>query len=264
MPRIKLTPTSVRTAQAKGKDRTIFWDAHMPGFGLQVTSTGEKSYVIQYRANRRSRRMFIGRDGVLNLDAARKLAKAKLGEVAHDRDPLQERRDKIARERYTFRAVADTYLAREGKKLRTSTSRERRRTLERLVYPEFGSRPIAEIRRSEIVKLLDKIEDNNGAVMADRTLGHVRKIMNWHATRDDDFRSPIVMGMARTSAKERAKTRSLSDDELQAVWKAADKTEGPFGAFVKFLLLTAARRAEGGRDVMGRDQGWCVDAARRP
>ena len=43
--------------------------------------------------------------------------------------------------------------------------------------------------------------------------------MNWHATRSDDFRSPIVRGMARP---EQAKDRVLSDDEIRAVWKATD------------------------------------------
>ena len=65
--------------------------------------------------------------------------------------------------------------------------------------------------------------------------------MNWHASRSDEFRSPIVRGMAR---KERARSRVLTDDELRAIWKAADATPGPFGALVQFLLLTAARRAE--------------------
>jgi len=90
--RTRLTPASVRNARAdKGADRTFLWDTKTSGFGLQVTAAGHKSFVIQYRAKGRSRRMAI--DGVLNLEAARKRARALLGEVAHDRDPLQERRE---------------------------------------------------------------------------------------------------------------------------------------------------------------------------
>jgi integrase len=94
------------------------------------------------------------------------------------------------------------------------------------------------------VRLLDRIEDENGPVMADRTLAYVRKVMNWHASRSDEFRSPIVRGMARTSGKERARARILNDDELRAIWTAAEATPSPFSAFVKFLLLTGARRSE--------------------
>jgi integrase len=259
--RIKLTPASVRKARAEeGADRTIFWDAKTTGFGLQVTAAGHKSFVVQYRAKGRSRRMKI--DGTLNLEAARKRARALIGEVAHDRDPLGERRAEVARERDTLQAIADTYFAREGKKLRTAD--ERRRTFARLVYPVIGSRPIEEIRRSDIVRLLDDIEDENGPVMADRTLAYIRKVMNWHASRSDEFRSPIVRGMARTSNKERARARILSDDELRTVWKAVDATAGPFGAFVRFLLLTGARRAEAAGAAWDeiKDGVWLLPAAR--
>src|SRR5262245_51114540 len=199
--RTRLTPAGVRKARAdKGADRTIFWDTKTSGFGLQVTASGYKSFVIQYRAKGRSRRMAI--DGVLNLEAARKRARALLGEVAHDRDPLAERRADIANERDTFQAISESYFAREGKNLRTL--KDRRQTLARLVYPVIGAKPIADIRRSEIVRLLDGIEDKNGPVQADRTLAYIGKVMNWHASRSDEFRSPIVRGMARTSSKERA------------------------------------------------------------
>src|SRR5262245_35350912 len=194
--RTKLTPAVVRAARAeKGADRTILWDTKTSGFGLQVTAAGHKSFVIQYRANGRSRRMAI--DGVLTLEGARKRARALLGEVAHDRDPLLERRVAATRERDAFRAVAETDSAGEGKNLRSVG--DRRRTLTRLVYPVMGARPIGDIRRSDIVRLLDSIEDDSGPVMADRTLAYIRKIMNWHASRSDEFRSPIVRGMARTS-----------------------------------------------------------------
>jgi integrase len=259
--RIKLTPANVRKARAEqGADRTIFWDAKITGFGLQVTAAGHKSFVVQYRAKGRSRRMKI--DGALNLEAARKRARALIGEVAHDRDPLAVRRTEVARERDTFQAIAESYFAREGKRLRTVD--ERRRTFARLVYPVVGSQPIADIRRSDIVRLLDDIEDENGPVMADRALAYIRKVMNWHASRSDEFRSPIVRGMARTSGKERARARILSDEELPAVWKATDATGKVFGAFVKFLLLTGARRAEAAAVVWDeiKDGVWLLPAAR--
>jgi integrase len=244
--RTKLTPAFCQKAAVQdGTERTIYWDVELPGFGLLVTKNGRRSFVVQYRAGetKKSRRMKIA--GVLGLVGARKRAKKLLGQVADDKDPLHDRREQqrkaIARTEHTFEKIAEEYLAREGKGLRTLG--QRRRML-KPVYKRLGSTPIDDIRRSDIVSLLDMIEDESGPVMADRTLATVRRIMNWHASRSDEFRSPIVRGMARTKGKDRARARILTDDELRAIWKVAGRTHGPFGALVQFLLLTAARRGE--------------------
>jgi integrase len=112
-----------------------------------------------------------------------------------------------------------------------------------LVLPTLGPRPIDDIQRSEIIRCLDQVEDEQGPVQADRTLAAISRIMNWHASRSDSFRSPIVRGMARTKPKERARDRVLTHDELRAVWKQA-KANGVFGAMIRSILLTAARRSE--------------------
>ena len=71
----------------------------------------------------------------------------------------------------------------------------------------------------------------------------VRSIMNWFATRHDDYQPPIIRGMRRQNPKERRRERILADDELSAIWKAAE-ANGTFGAFVRVALLTAQRRAK--------------------
>ncbi len=239
--RIKITADFVKDAKAvEGKDRTVYWDESLPGFGLMVTATGHKSFVCQYRHKQQSRRMHFKRG--LSLDEARKEARGVIGAVAKDRDPLKERRAEKAEATNTLKSIAEEYLTREAGRLRSID--QRRACLERLIYPKFGSRQIDTIRRSEIVRLLDKIEDENGPVMADHTLAVLRRLFSWHAGRSDDFRSPIVRGMARTSPKARARQRVLADDELRAVWTTAEASTSPFGFMVRFILLTATRRNE--------------------
>jgi integrase len=152
----------------------------------------------------------------------------------------------------TLAAITEKYFAIEcglrrdgdtltfGNKLRSAARRYA--NMQRLVLPVLGKKPIGQIKRSEIVALLDTIEIENGPTMADQILAFVRRIFSWHAARDDDFRSPIVRGMARSKAKERERQRILADDEIRKLWTT--KAEGPFPAFVKFLLVTGARRNE--------------------
>ena len=100
--------------------------------------------------------------------------------------------------------------------------------------------------------------------MAHQTLAMVRRVFNWHATRSDEFKSPLVRGMGRIKSAERVRSRILNDDELRAVWKAAETLPGPFPAFVRFLLLTGARRAEAAAmpwtEIDGTD--WVLPPAR--
>jgi integrase len=117
-----------------------------------------------------------------------------------------------------------------------------------------------------VVKLLDRVETNNGEVMADRVLAAVRKLFNWYATRDDEFISPVVKGMARSKPKERARKCVLTDDEIRSIWPLLDDPEFQpcFGPALKLLFLTAQRREEVGRleraEIVG--DAWTIPAAR--
>jgi len=122
------------------------------------------------------------------------------------------------------------------------------------------------LRRRDIVEMLDRIEDENGPVMADRTLAHVRKCFNWWMVQDEDFKSPVVRGMARTKPSERERERVLADDEIRDVWAALELVKGPacFAAYVKTLLLTMTRRNEASdmhADELDGDV-WVIPASR--
>jgi Arm DNA-binding domain len=264
MPRINLTPAFCLEATAEeGAERTVYWHTKREGFGLMVTKNGARSYVVQYRADGKSRRMTI--NGKLSLSAAERQAKKLQGKVADGGDPLTELRTKRAAETNSLKTVAEEYFKREGKKLRSID--EIRAIFRRYIFSRLGARPIDSIKRSEIVRLLDYVEDNHGATAAQHTLAALRRLLNWHASRDDDFLSPIVRGMARVKPTETARSRILTDDELRAVWKAASEGNGAFPAFVKFLLLTAARRREAasmrwsefdGNDWVLPASSWCA------
>src|SRR5262249_52093782 len=154
MPIRKLTNDFVKRATAEGAgDRTVYWDETLPGFGLMVTSGGHRGYIAQYRAGGASRRYTIGNAAVLDLDAARKRAKVILGQVAEGKDPVMDERKAALGDRHSLKSVCETYLKREGGKIRSGD--RKRAMLERLVYPKLGSRSIYDISRLDIVHMLD-------------------------------------------------------------------------------------------------------------
>ncbi len=262
-----LTVFAIKAAKAKAKTtgrrvpkkdgRALFYIA-LP--------TGSESWVQYFRVRgTKQLAKATNKEPALGIAGARKWGAEIREKAARGIDPREETKAAKAKAQDaaadTLRAVAKEYLGR-NKNLRTIGQRQA--TLERLVYPRLGDKPIADIKRKEIARLLDHVEDTRGARMADEVLAVIRKIMDWHAKRDDEFRSPIVRGMARYSKKERARTRILSDDELRRVWSTAETMPGTFGALVQFILLTATRRNEAAHmrrsELDGAD--WLIPAAR--
>ena len=224
-----------------------------------VQPSGRQGFAVRYRFNGKPHKLTL--TGGLSLAAARKAAATAMWELEQGRDPAATRKAAKAKATDTLQAICEEYVKREGPRLRTVG--QRHAVLRRLVYPTLGNRQIDSIRRSEINRLLDKIADENGPAQADRALAFLGRVFNWHASRSDEFRSPIVRGMARTKPRERARSRILTDDELPRVWQAAGDA-GMFGALVKFLLLSAARRSEaaGLRWSEISADGWLLPAAR--
>jgi len=254
----KLTKTRVDQLQP---GETIWDVGGVRGFAAKRHAGGGTSFILKYRFDGQQRWLTIGTYGSITLDQGRKAAEAARGKIALGIDPAAERRSLRAQARADARKAQDTVLA-VGERFIEEHAKPFRRSWQQpdrafklYVYPAWGTRPISDIRRSDVVRLLDQIakptkvpgqrRKRGGPVMADHVLAAVRKLFNWHAARDDEFRSPLVKGLARTRPKELARTRTLSDAELRAVWIAAGKASpSTFGALVRFLILTAQRRGE--------------------
>jgi integrase len=239
--RLLLTDRFCARAKTGSAPQTDYFDETVKGLALRVGAK-RKTWTLHLTVAGKRQRLTLGSYPSLSLAGAR----AKALTIAEG-GPLGG----------TFKAISDEFMRRTI----IRTKRERQQFLDRLIYPTLGNRPIAEIRRSEIVRLLDRIEDESSAIMADHCLAIIRRVMNWHASRSDDFRSPIVRGMARTKPHERARERTLTDDELRSVWRCA---EGEFGRYLKFVLLTACRRTEAlnahRSEIDGDD--WIIPGAR--
>lgn len=236
-----------------GDKRRELPDPGARGLYVIIEPSGFKSFAVRFRFDGKPKKLSLGN---ISLSAARKAAAHAFHEVQEGRDPTAAKKQATVKRRAveadTFAAVMDKYftiecgLRRHDETLtfngKLRSAKRRFADVQRLALPVLGKKPVSQIRRSEIVALLDKVEVENGPTMADLILRYLSRIFSWHAARDDDFRSPVVRGMARSAPKERERQRILSDQEIQKVWNTP--VTGPVANFIKFLLLTAARRNE--------------------
>jgi integrase len=246
MPAITISKRSVDAARPGDRD-AFLWDSRIRGFGLKITPAGAKVYLVQYRTGGRgtpTKRVTIGRHGApWTPDQARRKAKEILGEVAAGRDPAGEKRAARQQQKVpknTVRAVSAEWLKRDQAGNRHLT--EIQRILDHDILPVWGDRPIAELRKRDVIDLIDGIADRGSPVMANRTLAAVRRLFNWAAGRDIIEANPAAF--VEKPGEEIRRDRVLSDAELVEVWRASEAAGFPFGDGVRLLILTLGRRDE--------------------
>src|SRR6266851_9707156 len=166
----------------------ILADDEIKGFVARCLSSGVVSYGFRYRDKTTGRQRWIGLGlhGSITPDEARVLAKKRAGEVADKRDPVAEReaeRAEAAKARdgdvNTVDAILDNFVIRHVRKNELRRGDEVERVFKVYVRPRMGKKSIYELQRRDVVEMLDAIEDENGPVMADRVLAHLRKAFNW-------------------------------------------------------------------------------------
>ena len=230
----KITFTKASIAKLKPRDdRYLVGNKNLAGHYLRIYPTGVKThYALARDPNGKQVWHPISGADLMKPDEAEDAARAALKAIKKGNDRAGPQ---------SFGAVAQLWFQRHVEKNALRSRRHIRNHLDRHLLPAWSGREFTSIRRGDVTQLLDAIEDGSGPVAADKTLAHISSIMSWYATRHDDYSSPIIKGMRRSNPKERARTRIFSDDELRVIWKTAE-ANGPFGAFVRLLLLTGQRR----------------------
>ncbi len=159
---MKLTKRSIDAIKIDASREHVFWDDDLPGFGLRVKATGAKSFLVQYRNRHgRSRRLTLGKFGVITPEQARTAAKIALGSVAAGGDPVEAKAAErgampmsdLCKE-YLEKAEDGKLVTRRGKTKKKSTIYTDKGRIERHIIPLLGRRSVKEITKADITKFL--------------------------------------------------------------------------------------------------------------
>lgn len=218
--------------------RVWLTDAKCPDLRLQVTAAGAKSFYVYRKLHGEPIRYRLGSFSELGIDAARKMAREKVGVMVKGIDPREAKR--AARDGVTFAELATSYIDLHAKP-RKKSWQEDQRQLDTYLKPWY-SRALQSIRREHVAALHAKLGKDHGHYVANRALALLSSIFEFAGRERGWNGGNPCKGVRRF--KEEKRTRFLQPNELPAFFKAveAEPSQG-IRDYIYVSLFTGARRS---------------------
>jgi integrase len=237
---LRLTDLIIKRLPLPERDHRITFDDGVPGFGIRITPTGARTFVLAYRRkdDGRQRRYTIGPFGAWSTTAAREEAKRLKREVDGGGDPAGERED--SRAAPTLADLAARFLEEYLPRKRPSTRRVYSQQIAADILPELGDMKVAGITHADVDRFHYAMRDR--PTHANRTLAVLSKMFSlairWGWRVDNPCK-----GIERN--QENKRLRYLSGPELSRLSTVLVELRDQDAAnAVRLLLLTGARRGE--------------------
>jgi integrase len=246
-----LTDAIVRRLKAPEKRNVIYFDDRLPGFGVQVTAAGARSFIYRDRtALGRQRQATIGSFPAWSTKAARDEAKALKRRFDQGDDPVAENRE--ARQAPTVGNLCDKYLdwAKDNKRPSSFTGDEL--AIRLYVRAALGTRKLVEVTFDDVSKLHRKIGEGH-PIRANRVVALLSNMFNlasrWYERRlpTGEVVSLRMDNPARgvTRNPETKRKRYLKPDELERLTAVlAEYPDQQAANVIRLLLMTGARSGE--------------------
>jgi len=247
--RKKLTDRYLQSLKPPAAGRVEIVDADAAGLVLRVTANGMRSWAIRYRPKGSGQqRAGYGAYPAVSLADARQRARDIGAAAAKGVDlPATEKRERDHQRKadnrpHTVGDLLDEYVERYCK-----PNQRKWMLTERIfashVKPAIGETVLAELRRADIVELLDDLQNEKGLhAQVNRVRSQILAALNWGIEREYLDTNPAAAIKKRKI--EASRDRVLSDGELRAIWRAADGLSDPSRSLVKAWILTGQRRDE--------------------
>ena len=227
-----------------GRD-TVIWDRALTGFGVRVYPSGAKVYVVQTRGPAGTKRITVGRHGVIGADEARRRAALIIARIRAGED-LERPAQKPAGP--TLAALAERYLREHvAVRCKPSTAAQYKLAIERYIVPALGDMAVSAIGRRHVADLQHALRDR--PAMANLVVATLARLIDqaaaWGAVQE-------TANPCRSAQKYRVRRRErfLTDAEFRRLGEALDELEATArisphaAAAIRLLMLTGCRRNE--------------------
>ena len=155
----KISNRTVEGLSVGDKD-AVFWDRELLGFGVRVYPSGAKVYVVQTWSEGRSRRVTVGRHGVISAARARRRAALMLARLRAGEEPLPPRAAPPVEAGATVSDLAERFL-REYVAVRCKpwTMMTYRGALDGWILPALGRLPVGTVTHAHVADLHYRLRD---------------------------------------------------------------------------------------------------------
>jgi len=224
-----------------------YWRREGQGFCVRVYPSGEKAWYFIYTTEGRKRFMRLGGGSYpdVSLADARSLFDAARVKVKHGVDPMEEQHvaEQARRKAPTVVDLVEEYIKKHAMANKKSW-KEDKRSLEKDVLPLWGNRKAADIKKRDVVLLLEGIVERGSPIQANNTLEKIRRMFNFAVERDILEHTPCY-GVKKPTRQE-YKDRVLTDQEIATVWHGLDTASmtDEMRRALKLILATGQRPGE--------------------
>jgi len=230
-----LTEITIQRLRPPKQGYLEVFDLGYPGLAVRVGHGGAVTFQHFHRGEGKLKRVTIGRWPSVSLAEARERWRKTREAISKGEVPARNGTDKGQ----LFETVVEDWLRLDQSDNKESSQYQLHRIVERDLLPALRGKSVTSITKTDVIAMLDSISERSPS-MAQKTDAYVRRFFRWCRGRDIILSNP--MEGLDAIAPPKARERTLKDEELVKVWKAA--SDGPHHAAIRLLLLTGARKEE--------------------
>jgi len=227
------------------------------GLVLQVTKSGNQSWLFRYDFQGKRREMGLGPLHTVSLAEAREIARQHRQKLLDGTDPLEAKR-KAQQEKQlanaaalTFAQCCEQYITSHESGWKNVKHAGQWRSTLTTYCKDFNDQPVASVGQAEVLKCLEAIWTDKQET-ATRLRGRIESVLDWatvrgYRTGDNPARWKGLLDhlLPTLSKTKRVKHhRALPWQEIRSFMTALRKEEGISARALEFLILTACRSGE--------------------
>jgi integrase len=244
-----LSDVKIRNEKPTGRPKRL-WDSG--GLYVEVSPSGGKLWRFKYRFGGKEKLLAFGKWNAVSLAEAREKRDAAKKLLAQKIDPAEQRRadrrEAAGRAANSFEVVAREWFEKRKGQWTPHHAKDVLRRLERNLFPDLGTRAIADIRPSEVLAVVRKMDDRGAHDLAHRMLQVASQVFRYGKVTERCEHNPAAdLHEALTPSKPRNQP-AVKPEELPALLCDVDRYD-QIGDLqtklaLKLLALTFVRTGE--------------------